>query len=587
MFNGRHDNPERIKIEVPDAERAELLINGSLSTYTRNKRNLPVFATSMNVLVHASTQARRDMLAHSVSSAFGDLAGDQRLELVKVRMHYGKQIKEFEVPTGRHLDNYMSVDEIGKVVQLPTADVQEEFKDALEVNTHVELDIPQAFTDEDGIYVGTARRRGETIPIYIPKKNPDKLMLGRVFTGSQGMGKDQAIINLVVESKLKHGIGAVIVDVVDERVANRGMADTVRDHLPASEVIDLNLGNYEYPIYIGLAEAVGNLSTMKAHDARIAASMITNELVQFIMGDDFENYQTRNYLRAMSRAVGADIVLIKRMLTDASFRKEKIAEQKALGRDTELLDTFDGMGSARNISGPIFVRLAELTEDEILRPMFCQNPNPAIKLRQWLKEGKVIIYRIPRRNMTDSTIRTLCYWVILNIYLTKLSMDGQGAMTWLVLNEPHQFLSKPLIDYFKRILVEGRKWRLAPIFAFHEFELFREHNGFVDVLKSGAAYWHIFKNSNIAMYQKMKPYLEPSFTPEQAMQATKQYQFIAKWLDGKGEDQPAFLMDPPKQVFERYPTQDNSSLTLRHSRMYGKHIDIVEKEIQVKSKKAT
>lgn len=582
VFSGKNSNPDRLIVSTVEPERAELLVNGSLSTATRNKRNLPVFATSTNIMVHASTAARRDVLAHSVLSAFSDLAGDQRFELSRGKTREGKAVKGLAPPNGRHLDNYMSVDEVGKVIQLPTAEVLEEFKDEIQSNRNVEVDIPKIFLNDKGIHMGTAQRRGKKFDIFVPKDSPDRLMATRVFIGSQGMGKDHAIINLVVESKRNHGIGAVIVDVVDERNVGRGMSDTIRDHLPAESVIDIDIGEFNYPPYIGLAGALEN-----PENERIAISRITNELVQFVMGDDFENYQTREYLREISKAVSGDLILIKRMMTDSQFRQHVIAKLKAEGKDATLLENYHNMGSSRNVSGPIFVRLGELTGDEILRPIFCQNPNPAIKFKQWLQDGKVIIYRVPKKDMTDSTVRTLCYWLVLSTYLTKLSLGGRGAMTWLVLNEPHQFLTKPLVNCFERILLEGRKWRLAPIFAFHDFEIFRAHPGFVDILKASATNWHLFKSTNLSMYQKIKAYLEPTFTPELAMSATKQFHYIAKWLDEDGVYQPAFMVSAPSMVSARYPTQENEFLTKRHSRMYGRHIDEVEKQIQHKLHKPT
>lgn len=581
LFHGSNNQPSKRKVEIIDTERAEILINGSLSSETHKKRNLLAFYTSINVVVGANSPARRDMLAYSLSSAFTGLAGDNKLELVKVNVHAGKQVSTFTVPTQRHLNPILSVDEVGKIIQLPTAAVQDEFKDEIQANRSVEVEVPKVFLDYSGIYMGTAQKRGEKFDIYLPTHNPDRLMSHRAFIGSPGMGKDQAAINFVVEAKRKHGIGAVIIDVIDERNEGRGMADSIRDHLPPEDIIDINIGDFDYPPYIGLASALEN-----PQNERIAVSRITNELVQFVMGDDFENYQTREYLREMSKAVKCDLVLIKRMLTDPEYRKVIIAQLKADGKDTELLDHYHNMGSARNISGPIFVRLGELTGDEVLRPIFCQNPNPAMKFKKWLEEGKVVIYRVPKSEMTDSTVRTLCYWIILNTYLTKLSLGGKGAMTWLIINEPHQFLSKALIDCFKRILLEGRKWKLASVFLFHDFEVFREYPGFVDILMSSSLNWHMFKSTNINMYKKIKSYLEPEFTPELAMEVTKQYQYIAKWFGPEGTYEAGFLMSAPALVKDRYPTQNNEFLTKRHSRMYGRHIDDVNKEIAAKSRKS-
>ena len=577
VFHGSNSQPKRRKIETIDAERQELLINGTLSKQTRDKRNSPVFSTTINLAIGADSPARRDMLAYSVSSAFTELAADNKLELIKVNMHYGKEIKSFNVPTGRHLSNYMSTDEIGKLIQLPTSDVQEEFKDAIQANRNVEIDIPKVFLDESGIYMGTAQKRGEKFDIYLPKKDLDMLMTPRVFMGSPRMGKDQSVINMVVESKLKHGIGSIVLDVIDERNEHRGMSDAIRDHLPPEDVIDLNLGDFDYPVYIGLD---GVLKSSKSQE-RIIKSRIADEILSFIMGEDIDNIQTREYIKEAAQAVNGDLLGIKKILTDGDFRKKCIAELKAKRHDVTLLQNYDATGGGnRAISGPIFVRLGQLTGDAILRPMFCQTPNPAIQYEKWIREGKVILFRVPKKLMTNATVSALAYWISLMVYLTKLTMGGNTTPTYFILNEPHQYLSKGFIDFCERMCVEGPKLRLAPVFIFHNFEQFNKHKGFVDILMSSSLNWHIFKNTNENIYNKLKAYLEPTFTPQLAMQTTSRFQYIASWLNVDGEYEPPFLMNAPKQVFDRYESKDNSFLTKRHSRMYGRHIDDVEKEIQ-------
>src|SRR5690606_4168709 len=145
----------------------------------------------------------------------------------------------------RLMYNVMSADETGKLVQLPTADLQDEYESLMVVNRRVEIEIPRVFLDPSGIFAGTATDRGTTHNVYVSTKSADRLFYPRAFVGMQGMGKDQAIINYVVEAKRKHGIGAIIPDVIDERNGHRGMSDALRDHLPADDVIDIDLGNTE------------------------------------------------------------------------------------------------------------------------------------------------------------------------------------------------------------------------------------------------------------------------------------------------------------------------------------------------------
>ncbi len=562
-------------LSLENPERKELLVNGELSQYTRRKRNLPVFRADMFVAVGSESQERRGMLARSVGSAFNELKGDNQLIPVKVSITF-KGEDGWQGMAKRHdMDpNMMSTEELGKVMQLPTRDVQEEFREELVANRKIEIDVPRAFRDESGIFMGTATNRDEKYSIHIPTKDPDMLMTARAFIGSPRMGKDQACINLIVEAQRKHGIGAVIPDVVDER-GNRGMADAIRDHLPPESVIDLNLGDYDWPVRIGLESAVAGIK-----NERIATNRIAQELTSFLMGDDVSNHQTREYLREAAKLAGGDLEGIKRVLMDEGYRKEKVRVLQEQGRDVSFWEHYGTLTESRQsqIISPILMRLGELMGDDMLRPIFAQKPNPEMDLRKWIHEGKVVIYRIPSRDIGEMNVKVLVHWIVMVTFLTKLSMGREGASTFLVLNEPHQFLSPGLIHFCQRLLVEGPKVRLSPVFLAHNFK--QLPGDFVEILISSSLNWHIFKNTNDHVYQRLANYLYPTFTPEMAMAATKRFQYIASWLDHEGEYQPPFMMSAPPMVDDRYPGQDNSWLTKKHSRLYGRNIREIEKDFR-------
>ncbi|MEG6521164.1 hypothetical protein [Desulfotomaculum sp. 1211_IL3151] len=375
------------KIELPDREREELLINGDLSPQTKRKRNLPVWKTGIYAIVNAETQERKGMLARSLAGAFGELNGDNQLLPFKLNIKYDGWQK---LPRDRD-GMLMSTEELGKVMMLPTREVQEEYKENLHYNRKIEIDIPDSFTRE-GIYMGDATNKGQKIPIYLPTDNTDMLMTARAFIGSPRMGKDQAVINMVVEAKKKFGIGAVVPDVIDERNGHRGMADALRDHLPPEEVIDLNLGDYEWPVWIGLQGITQGMA-----NRRIANNRIAQELTNFLMGDDITNHQTREYLREAAKITGGDLLGIKLMLTSQEYRQTVISASENAEFDTSLWQDYDQLsdGKQGQIYGPILVRLGELLGDEFLKPIFGQQPNPEINLAKWMQEGKVVIYRIP------------------------------------------------------------------------------------------------------------------------------------------------------------------------------------------------
>ena len=575
-FFNSSDTTDTKEFKPPNPEREEILVNGDLSPQTKRKRNLPVFRSDLFVMVNSDTQEKKGMLTRSIASAFNELAGDNSLHPIKVNIKYGKDWTN--LPKDRD-SCMMSTEELGKVMQLPTKEVQQEYKENLESNQRTEIEIPPAFLDDKGILVGTAANKGQSYNIYLPTKDIDMLMTSRAFIGSPRVGKDQAAINLVVESKLKHGIGAVIPDVIDERNGHRGMADAIRDHLPPEDVIDLNLGDYDWPVYIGLDSITRNIKNQ-----RIASNRIAQELTSFLMGDDIENHQTREYLREAAKITKGDLMGIKLLFMSQDYRQKLIVDAQKQGLDISIWMDFDKMsdGKQGQIYGPIITRLGELMGDEVLKPIFCQRPNPIVDLNKWMQEGKVVVYRIPSRDLGEMAVNTLTYWIILTVFLTKLAQGGQGAPTWLILNEPHQFLSKGLIHFCKRLLAEGPKYQVAPIFLFHHFK--QLPSDFVDILLSSSLNWHIFKNTNDKVYERLEQYLMPTFEPETAMRGTQRFHYIASWLDARGEYQPPFMVKAPDLISKRYKSQDNSFITKRHSRIYGRSIGEVSKEIQARNK---
>lgn len=568
FFADKAENPERMKLKLVDPEREALEINGGLSTQTKNKRNLPVFATNINVVVNAPSRERRDMLANSVASAFIELDGDNKLDLVKVNITYGERVRNLQAPRYNHMANYMSSDEIGKLVQLPTSDVQHEFADELVSNQNTEVELPKVFLDPSGIYMGTAEYRGEVFNIYLPTKNTDMLMTSRAYIGSPRMGKDQAVINMVVEGKLKHDIGSVVLDVIDERRGHRGMGDAIRDHLPAEDVIDIDTGIFDYAVQFNLSNVFSEIG-----NNRIAAGRIASEIVEFLTAEDTsENYRTKAYLRDIAKLSSGNLQFIYQVLMDEDFRQEVIDENARKGIDVGLLaDYHSKKGLQGQIANPILVRLNELLSDEFLKPIFCQEPNSKFKFEEFIKQGKVVIIRIPTAKVGEKAMKTLMHWLILQVFMIKSLLDGDGAPTWLILNEPHQFLSPGLIHFCKRILTEGAKKKLAPIFLFHHFK--QLPSDFVDILLSSSLNWHILKNTNNNVYTRLRTYIEPTFTPDIAMSNTNRFHYIAAWLDSDGEYQTPFMMKAPDLVAKRYPTRNNAYLTKQHARIYGTPVD--------------
>jgi hypothetical protein len=113
---------------------------------------------------------------------------------------------------------------------------------------------------------------------------------------------------------------------------------------------------------------------------------------------------------------------------------------------------------------PINVRLSQIMNDEVLKPIMCQLPNQEADLAKWIEEGKVVIIRMKFNPQTE---KIFAHYITMMVYLIKRQLDGRGAATWLPINEPHQIETPAFTEFLNRILVEGPKLKLAPVVAFH------------------------------------------------------------------------------------------------------------------------
>jgi hypothetical protein len=507
-------------------------------------------------------------MGETLALAFNEIAENNELHGVKIRIKARQkevisELNTLTLSSKTKLDgnvNLISTDEMSKLaLQMPTQELQRRYADAMNVKINVETDIPLILQSDKGVYIGTSEVKDRKIPIYIPYKNPDDFYRGYAFIGAQGMGKDNAIQNFVVEGALKHGISFIIPDAICEE-GDRGMADGIRNALPPDKIIDLDLSDGEYIIPLDLTEIITKLG-------RNGASRFADEVIDFF-GDMSDKTQSKRILKTAAKASGGSLYNIKRIIEDEEFRFEMIARLQDEGNfrlSDELLSwgTNEKLGSKAD---PVLNRLDDFFGNDTLYDIFAQPPMPELDFAKWMAEGKVVIVRIPNRKFGELATRTLVHWLALKTFMTRLLMtkEQQSNGCFIVFNEPEQYQTKGLTKLMGRIGTEGRKERFGSLFAFH-------HWGKLDAelqnnLISGGINLFLFANDHRPTFEASKERLAPTFTIEDAMQ-------IPKWhainiLRIKGAPAHAFLVQMAPPCPKPY---DNSFLTKRHARMYGRH----------------
>lgn len=536
-----------------------------ISSASREKLNNPVFKSNIRIAAHSQDRLIRETISETLALSFTEIAENNELHNVKINIKSRKKEVLEELNT-LHLSkrtklngnvNLISTDEMAKLaLQMPTAELQRRYEDALNVKRRVETDIPKILRDKNNLIIGHAECKDQRIEVGLQAHEKEDFYCGYTFIGKQGSGKDNSIQNFVYEGAMKHNISFVIPDWICQP-GHKGMADGIRDLLPADKIIDLDLANEDYIIPMDLTEVIEKLG--RKGGSRFALEMI-----------DFMNLEglarSEKYLMEAAKASKGSLYNIKRIIEDEDYRINRISELLQEGNERLANDLLQ-WGTNEDLSNKcdaILSRLNMFFGDDTLHDIFAQEPKKEVDFEKWMKEGKVIIIRMPKRKLGAAS-NILVHWVTLKVLMTRMLMseeDKDRHGCFLIFNEPEQVESKGLSKLIGRIATEGRKERLGSIFAFHHWGKLPDY--LQDNLIAGGVNQFLFANDHKRTFEIAKERLSPTFTVEAALQTPKHYSIAI--LNTK-EPLHAFMvhMLPPRK--ERY---DNSSLTLEHAKMFGR-----------------
>ena len=532
----------------------------------RTKGNLPVFKTHIRVVSHSDDRLTRDSIAESLSLSTQDLAETNELHGVKVNgTKRGRIIEELNTLTltkQTQLDpnvNLMSTDELSKLaLMMPNRELQLKYADEMNAKKHVETDIPAIISDESNLLVGYAEMKDNKIPVGLPVWQKDNFYSGYAMIGKQGCGKDTTIQNFVRGASTNFNVSNFVIDWIGEP-GHRGMADGIRDLLPPEKIIDIDLANEDFIVPMDLTEVISKLG-------RKGGSRFALEMVDFMQLDGLARSQ--KYLTEASKAANGSLLNIKRIIEEEDFRLKRI-EQLIEEGNIRLANDLMSWGTNEELGNKcdaILNRLNMFFGDDTLYDIFAQPPKKEVDFEQWMREGKTVIIRIPKRKLGNAA-KVLAHWITLKVLMTRMLMEQEDKDKhgcFMIFNEPEQVESEGLAKLMGRIATEGRKERLGSIFAFHHWGKLPSY--LQDNLIAGGVNQFLFANDHKRTFELAKERLEPTFTIEDALKTPKHHAIA---ILNTNEPLNAFLvkMLPPVPTDQRY---DNSFFTLRHAQMYGR-----------------
>lgn len=502
-----------------------------LNEATIRKINETVYDVSIRIIAAGETQ--RAMLAvWSLAAALSELNSNDQ-ELIRRDIPAGRirnfvnDVQEFRSSILRS-QNILSASELGKLMQLPGVELQEQYP-AVESIRMRETLLPSGITDLSGLYIGTIKHRGHTADVFMPTSNIDELCLPRVVIGGMGTGKTKGFGGNLIVQAVKKGYTAIAIDPEKGEMYNEAISD-----LKPEQVIRIR---FDGKRLIGL-------DWREAKYSPNARSRLASNIVSFIeTASDETGVQTARFLRSAAKAVpNGKLSEIVNLLIDPAYRQKILEIMPESERDTWRVYHEDFSESRRiQISLPVLNRLDPLTGDDYLNA--CIEKGESIDFVNLIDrgQGKAIIIDIPRLELSSEAVDVLAALMASKLDIAMVCRKTEHPV-FIVQDEPAQYMKS--VKSWKDIAVRSRKFRFAYTWMFHAWE--QIPHDLAAIIKAAGPHYHIYSSSK-KTFSDLKEELSP-FTIDEFLNMPRYYALNSIWC--KGKKTPAFLakMAPPPSM---------------------------------------
>lgn len=528
-FTAKEESP-KFSTQNPDNLLALLLEknNRELKEATVRKINAPIFDGIIRIAAQSNDDKKAGYLVKSLANAYGDLSAENEF---KRRDLKGKMaVKELnlmnkhQVPALRLSYSVLSHAELGKMLQIPGAELQEEYK-LIEQIPLRESNLPESVT-KGGIEIGSAKFHGKDIPVYIPTDNIERLCLPRVVIGGMGTSKTTGFaVNAALGIYLKGGT-AVVMD------PGKGQVwDELSMVVPAEHIKRYQIGT-----------DIISLDWRESLHSERGRNRFANALVGYIdAASDEAGAQTVRYCRAAAKGIPTGkLNEIIQLFLDKDYRKSLIPKMRP--HEQVLWKNFDSLGDGRQnqVSMPVLNRLDIITGDDYL--MECLEDPDAIGIdfvEEFDRPGHIVIIDMPLQELGTEVVDIVGSLITSKIQLA-VSLRKKEHPVFVIQDEPHQYMRG--YKTWKNLAVISRKYRVSFNWLFHSWEQIPKD--LAVIIKSALPHYHIYTSSQ-ETYKALAKEIAP-FTIEEGL-ATPFFWAINVIRDSSGTVAPflAHMIPPP------------------------------------------
>lgn len=596
-------------IKPINPEREMLALKG-LTTATTTKLHSPALKTFIRIAVQADNKQRAELVMRALAGAYKDITGDN--ELIKKNRNSKRvaiEIMNHRSPKVGGI--YCSPGEVGKLIQLPTASLQDEYP--IECIRHREVSVPEELTfDVPGVIIGEVTERGITKTVKFPvvkipgvklKHVYDALCTPTMGTGQVGTGKTEGFGGNWAMGFLLNGFTVFLIDTADGQQA-KNLEDALPDDYPDEKIIHLEFDNKHWPIALNWGDVASRkLISAEGDDleALEMAERLTSRLIDYIDGTAHAELteRMRQYLTSAARAVLRDpqksLLDVELALRSPAYREELLAdpaiqEQPEIVQDLMALQRKAENGTDASVIDPIISRLKMFSESRALQNLFLQ-PNklddkgrPLLDFRRFADnpEGSygylIAIHASNDAWGEDGQELVLSFIqdkILMAIYSrVDIPQDRRRPCLNLV-DEPHRFINKAWRLY-KNASVELRKYRMKLLWLAHYMS---QMGPAAQAVASGGCQFTQYKTQDLKQFKELAHAFEPFDAEELYRTLPEKWVAVNKIRLPSGKDCPAFIakMAPPP-AFVRSREERRKEC----ARLFGRHWKEVSKWIQEK-----
>lgn len=544
-----------------------------LSVLTTQKTNYDGFDVYVRLLSEADDRVRAEQTVKSIITALKDIASDNELipkhGVKKVGTKRLGDIQERRIPLLNTNKNIWCSKEVAQVVQMPNAQIQEEYKGIINSIETREVELPLELL-KGTIPLGTVQYKGRQHTVYWNHRSHDYFALPKVWQGHMRSGKTTAGKNFIRETQI-NGYWNLVIDVNDGSLVD-DVVNTLPENYPQDKIIILDFTNPDFIFRLGFNEAI-KLAQLGASSkqAERNCSKMADILVYFLnatTAEPLSDRMTRYFISAVRLCLlngYSGIESFTRCLTDYKFRVElceksqgKIREKVLQDMDSLNIYSKKGDEVVDTVSSTAIIGIADrankLLQSDLLEDCFMDNPNVDIDFRKWFDEGYFVGIKANKDAVGGfETCNVLVTFLVQKAWSAILSryddlVRGKDLrLGFVTLDEPHSFPS--VCTILTGAIRESAKWRCGFNFMVHDLDdLGVMLPKLIDAGSNFIMYRTSFKN-----YRRLESLMKP-FTIEEALE-TKQYHAL-HILDNNGE-RVVFDAKSLKPPNERYPVVNN------------------------------